>query len=204
MVEMTPRERFRATMRFETPDRLPWYEWPYDEVVYSWIKEGLPIDEIRSYRQTPEVQGALTYSTERATLDVSRYFGFESFSPEDLTVIIDQSPIPRFYCKILEEADRFTLLRSVDGTTKKIFKGETFSMPMWVDWPVKTMQDWEELKKRLDPKDPRRYPKEWRDQLVEFCKEFQVSNHHVAKRILHARKNIYGHSPISIRLLQKP
>jgi len=171
MAEMTPRERFRATMKFEKPDRLPWYEWPYDEAVYFWIKQGLPLDEIRSYRQIPEVQGALTYSTERAMLDVSKYFGFESFSPEDFTVIIDQSPIPRFYCKTLEEAERYTLIRSVDGTKKKITKGETFSMPMWVDWPVKSIQDWNELKKRLDPKDPRRYPKEWRDQLVEFCQE---------------------------------
>jgi uroporphyrinogen decarboxylase len=160
-------------MRFEKPDRLPWYEWPYDEAVFSWIKEGLPIDEIRSMRQIPEVQGALTYSTERAVFDVSKYFGFEFFSPEDYTVIIDQSPIPRFYCKTLEDNDRHTIIRSVDGTKKKIMKHETFSMPMWLDWPIKTRDDWNALKVRFDPSDSRRYPKEWRDQLVEFCRNSQ-------------------------------
>ncbi len=44
MDEMTPRDRFRAIMRFEAFDRLPVLEWAgwWDKTLSRWYQEGLP------------------------------------------------------------------------------------------------------------------------------------------------------------------
>jgi uroporphyrinogen decarboxylase len=157
-------------MSFERPDKLPWYEWPWNEVIYRWIGEGLPISQIIGQKEDYDMYGALPYSISLMTLDVSRYFGFEVFTPPEYTVIIDATCLPRFFSKTIEETTDYLILRSIDGSTKKYNRKETFSMPMWLEWPVKNKNDWEQIKTRLDPTDPRRYPKEWSGEYVEHLK----------------------------------
>jgi uroporphyrinogen decarboxylase len=41
-------------------------------------------------------------------------------------------------------------------------------MPGFIDFPVKNRGDWERIRKRYDPKDPRRYPKTWGDELIDY------------------------------------
>jgi hypothetical protein len=36
------------------------------------------------------------------------------------------------------------------------------SIPRYIDYPVKNRDDWKRLKKRLDPRDPARFPGDWR------------------------------------------
>jgi len=176
MAEMTPRERFRAVMNFKKPDRLPWYEWPWNEVIYRWIGEGLPISEIMTQKEDYDMYGTVPYSISLMVLDVSRYFGFEFFCPPEYSVIVDATCLPRFFSMPLEETSDYWIVRSMDGSKKKYTRKETFSMPMWLEWAVKNRKDWEKLKERLDPTDPRRYPKEWSDEYVEYLKrsEFPV------------------------------
>jgi len=173
MAGMTPRERFRAVMNFKKPDRLPWYEWPWNEVIYRWIGEGLPISAITAQKEEYDMYGTLPYSISVMVLDVSRYFGFENFSPPEYTVVIDGTCLPRFATKTLEETSDYLIVRSIDGSKKKYTRTETFSMPMWLEWPVKSLKDWERLKTRLDPTDQRRYPKEWSDDYVEYLRDAQ-------------------------------
>lgn len=173
MAEMTSRERFRAVMNFEKPDRLPWYELPWNEVIFRWIKEGLPISEITAQKEEYDMYGANPYSNSVMVLDVSKYFGFENFSPPEYTVVVDGTCLPRFCTKTLEETSEYSIVRSIDGSKKKYNRNETFSMPMWLEWPVKSVKDWERVKARLDPNDPRRYPKEWSDDYIQFLREAQ-------------------------------
>ena len=106
MAEMTSRECFRAVMNFKKPDRLPWYEWPWNEAIYRWIMEGLPISEIMAQREEYDMS-VLPYSISVIELDVSKYFGFENFSPPEYTISIDANPIPRYFAKTLEETDDY-------------------------------------------------------------------------------------------------
>jgi uroporphyrinogen decarboxylase len=43
-------------------------------------------------------------------------------------------------------------------------------MPQYLDWPVKSREDWEEVKARFDPDEPRRYPPSWSDKAIEYYK----------------------------------
>ena len=45
---------------------------------------------------------------------------------------------------------------------------------MYLDWPVKNRDDWKRLKKSLDATDPRRYPKEWSDEYIEYLKQVHL------------------------------
>jgi uroporphyrinogen decarboxylase len=164
-------------MHFRKPDRLSWIEWPLNEAYYRWIQEGLPISEIVVQGEEYDMHGSVPYTVSSMQLDASRYFGFEAFSPVDYTILIDSTPIPRYFTKTLEETMNYLIVRSKDGTKKKLIKKTAYSMPMYLEWPVKNRKDWEELKARLDPTDPRRYPKEWSNEYVQHLQgaEFPVS-----------------------------
>ena len=139
---MNARERFRRTMHYEKPDRLPFYQfigfWP--ETINRWYREGLP-----------------------PGMSVWDYFGFDKME----ALPLDYGPIPQFVHKTLYENDRYRIEVQTNGLTVKTLKTST-SMPGFIDFPVKNRADWGKIKKRYDPKDPRRYPKTWGDELIEY------------------------------------
>jgi len=148
-VKMNARERFWCTMHFEKPDQLPlsefWAGW-IPATTNRWYREGLPIG---------------------MTLD--DYFNFDKRE----LISIDFFPIPRFICKTLDEDDRYRTEVDERGIKKRILKtgdltGAYFGMPQFLDFPVKNREDFESMKKRFDPRDPRRYPKNWSDELIEY------------------------------------
>ncbi|MBM4041311.1 MAG: hypothetical protein FJ290_22640 [Planctomycetes bacterium] len=96
---MTSRERFRETMRYGTPDRVPYFEEGLrDDVLAQWHEQGLPED----------ADLAAMFHTDRR---------------ERMPVNIE--PVP----------------------------------PM--EGPLTTRADFEELRRRLDPDDPKRLPDDW-------------------------------------------
>jgi len=62
------------------------------------------------------------------------------------------------------------------GVVVRISKKSPYSwytMPQYLDWPVKDRRSWEEYKERLDPHDIRRYPKDWdKDAYREMFKNY--------------------------------
>jgi uroporphyrinogen decarboxylase len=81
-------------------------------------------------------------------------------------VPINLGLVPPFEVETLEvdEAERTAVIRASDGSIQKIFLDKPeLSMPLWLDYPIKTREDWEEYKKRLNPKSPCRYPAWWED-----------------------------------------
>jgi len=136
-------------MSFKKVDRLPFYDntiWSgfgyWDETLQRWYREGLPIG-----------------------IHIYDYFGFDK--REDL--LIDCGPIPRFIPKTLYENHKYKICLNEDGIKMKILKSST-SMPSFIDFPVKTSEDWEMMKNRFNPHDSRRYPKTWSDELIEYYK----------------------------------
>jgi uroporphyrinogen decarboxylase len=135
---MNNRERFNCVMNFEKPDEFPLMEfmgfWP--ETVAAWSR-------------LPNVKGQ----------DLNEHFGLI----EQKVVPINFNFIPAFEKKILEQTENYILLIDECGCTKKIENRENCSsMPQYIDFPIKSRRDFEEIKERMDGADHlRRYPANW-------------------------------------------
>ena len=136
---MNDRERFLNWMNYHPADRSPWWEmWYWRETLERWHDEGLPED-----------------------VHMAEYLGVDR--RENIGVNIGLWP--RFKEETLEETDAYRTYTDTEGRTRKEFKekGDT-TMPQWLRFPLETRQDWEEnIKPRLDPNSPCRYPIYWED-----------------------------------------
>ncbi len=75
--------------------------------------------------------------------DVSEYFGWDfAFLRADCT--------PRFPVKVIEKNEKFIIQTTPQGGKRKNFRDYT-TTPEIIDWPIKTKEDWIEIKKRLNP-----------------------------------------------------
>jgi len=176
LVMMTPRERIKAVISFRRPDMLPWCEKFFDETLVKWFSEGLPVEklavidwEIRvgsvSLLNWPVLKG----------FDPYRYFGCSNYS--GLSVPLDLGPLPRFKQRTIQETERHIDVLTQTGAVERRLKQAEYiwyNMPMFLRFPVKDRKSWEEYKKRLDPHDPRRYPKDWeKDAYIKAFDEYQ-------------------------------
>ncbi len=173
---MTSRERIRAVINFQKPDVLPWCEKFFDETVVKWFGEGLPAEEVVvidwevragsvSLLNWPIVKGFDPYA----------YFGCYNYS--GLSVPLDLGPIPRFRQKVIEETERYADFLTQTGAVARRFRQAEYTwynMPMFLSFPVKGRETWEEYKKRLDPCNPGRYPKDWdKDAYIEAFENYE-------------------------------
>jgi uroporphyrinogen decarboxylase len=70
---------------------------------------------------------------------------------------------------------------SPDGTTQKVALNKpVYTFPEVLDWPVKTLDDWIAIKDRFDSNDPRRYPIDWSDNLIE---DYKTTDHPIGLMI---------------------
>lgn len=147
---MTSRERFLAVMEHQPVDRVPNWElgvWP--QTRERWTKEGMPAEK----------------------------FKWDWFSGEDAIgldwrefVPVNMDMIPHFEAKVLEETERYQIIQHANGRITRALKEGSIgwartSMDQYLRSPVETIQDFRELKKRYDPSEPGRYPKDWRDKI---------------------------------------
>ena len=150
METMTPRERFLASCRFQSVDRIPYRELAvYGQAIDRWLTEGLPAD----------VNIGRFY-------DGSEYFGFDrwEYVPVNLDIY------PPFEEVILEEDDRTILYIDHMGVKRKAIKegfshGHWPSMDQYFDFPVKNRADFEKFKPRYNSSSPGRYPQWWDDRV---------------------------------------
>ena len=92
-------------------------------------------------------------------------------------VPVDIGPIPRFKQKVLQETTRYHELLTETGAVARRFKESKstwYSMPMFIEFPVKDKKTWDEYKQRLNPEDIRRYPKDWeKESYITAFEEYQ-------------------------------
>jgi uroporphyrinogen decarboxylase len=161
---MNARERFLNTMHFKKVDHPPLREmvgfWP--ETIQRWNREGLPLGG-----------------------DIHDFFGYDKFKDdipaEDVwlqtgymkpqRVFIDLGVIPYYVAKTVEKTEEYTVFIDSTGIKQKVLHDAQTQMPQWLEYPVKNRQDWENLKRRLNPEDPRRYPLAWGDDLVSYLNQ---------------------------------
>ncbi len=136
---MTHRERFLQTYRFHEVDHVPDIEFGYwDETLPRWHREGLPkqIDN---------------------NVIAAKYFGFMPFA----NVPVNVELLPPFETRVIEETDRHKIIVDESGVTCQVHKDGASSIPHYMDWSLKTPDDWPAFKERLDPATPARYPGDW-------------------------------------------
>ncbi len=144
---MNARERLLECFRFGEPDRP--FRWEcvayWGETLDRWHKEGLeghPDDHFNMDKQIS-------------------FLGFHSQIP--VRVGFTSNPyVPELERAVLSEDETSRVVRDANGIVRREFKaGKGASMPQWLEYPVKNPEDYEDLRRRLDPDDPRRFPPDW-------------------------------------------
>lgn len=136
---MNALERYLACVTFKKVDRVFFHEFSIRRATLEhWYNEGLPRD-----------------------VHVEDFFRFDWFWNG---VSIDLGPIPPYDVIVLEETERYVKMRDAKGATVKYFKVHNtgFDTRQWLDFRVKSEEDFKELKGRFNPKTPKRYPRYWK------------------------------------------
>lgn len=133
---MTSRERFRRIIDFQQPDRISLMQVEdYErETIERWRREGLP-------------EG----------VSPAQHFGMDVSEFVPVSYFIH----PRYEREVLEEDEQYRVVRNWQGIIVKESKEKPDYIFAYQEHPVKTRDDWERMKERLDPRDPGRYPEDW-------------------------------------------
>lgn len=170
MESITPRERFLQVALFKNPDKIPF--WGVGSIrpatLRKWVQQGLP--ENADLAEYLSVKGC-----EVEAVNIASYpsEGFE-WKPEP--GLIDLGPRPAFEYRVIREDERYRVWVDSLGITQIGFQDDWrngwsgFATRSWIDFPVKDREDFIKVKKRYDPNDPRRYPRNW-DLLVKKYRE---------------------------------
>ena len=139
-------ERFLAVMEYKTVDRVPNWElgaWPQTQE--RWEQEGLDPTSLHWHWFPGE--SALG-------MDPREFIYFRG------------EMVPHFEEEVLSEDERTQTLRDRRGRIRRALKegvvnGARMSMDQYIDFPVHTMEDWLQIKKRFEPSSPQRYEPNW-------------------------------------------
>jgi len=144
------RERYLETILFGAPDRVPLLPgWPRKSTLEAWRRQGLPQDQ-RHLAALRETLGLDEDLRAHGLPDPGASFQM----------------IPQFEEKILEHRDGHYIVQDWKGNVCEISdafdveylrKGIDFVTRRWIKLPVENREDWEAMKTRYDPADPRRY-----------------------------------------------
>mgnify|MGYP002153782609 CR=1 FL=1 len=160
---MTPRERMKNAVDFRAVDAIPWAENFYVETISRFVAQGLPAHKIAVVDWKMD-SGILLNWPVFTGLDANSYFGCINFF--GCMIVVDLAPIPRFKQRKIGEDSKYEQFVMESGARSRIVKKgsrETtwYAMPQFYSFPVSDKKSWERYKQRLDPEDPRRYPKDW-------------------------------------------
>jgi uroporphyrinogen decarboxylase len=140
-LKLNNRERMIRTVLGQDVDRLPLDIWgPWSETAERWYTEGYPKDaDFISFFD----------------LDV----GFQVLN-------VNLGYYPGFEYKVLEDRGRTQIVQSGSGNILEIMVGQA-AIPKIVRPPVTDWESWENLKERLNPGIPERYP-DWEKERARF------------------------------------
>lgn len=131
---MNALERFVATMHYQPVDRPILWEWgPWGATLKRWQKEGGFDGFPHEFGECDPRDG------------IGTYFGF----------------IPGFERRIVKEDTNTITYINEKGQLLRDMRNAEESMPEFIDYPVKNREDWENLKERMNPDSPERYPANW-------------------------------------------
>ncbi|HQO36065.1 MAG TPA: uroporphyrinogen decarboxylase family protein, partial [bacterium] len=169
---MNTRQRFRETLLFGSPDKIPFIPgYPRKSTLEAWHSQGLD-------PQTDFFDALLD------TLSIDPAAKPQRFDPG-----VSFKMIPEFEETVLEHRDGHYLVQDWMGAIVEI--SDTFDYTFlrfpkdfvtrkWHRFPVETRDDWEEMKKRYSPTTEGRYPADFEERSrqlneSEAVVEFQVN-----------------------------
>ena len=153
---MNPRERYRETLLFGHPDKIPLRPGgPRESTLRAWHEQGLP-EGVHFYSFLMELLGIEVERTQpHVSLDVS----FKM--------------IPTFEEKVLKHKDGHYIVQDWMGAITEISdefdytyirSAKDFVTRKWHRFPVQDRRDWEErIKPRYDPHHPERFPPDFEE-----------------------------------------
>jgi uroporphyrinogen decarboxylase len=139
---MTPRQRFQAIMRFETPDRIP-----------LWTVENVTEGAVRRWICDGDVPLGLRKD--------------DVLPPDPRTEIrLDLDPLPAFVPRVICEDEDWRTSIDQYGFTVRTSKWQNVGPThyAYLAGSVADRDDWRRMTRRFDPADPRRLPREWSDE----------------------------------------
>ena len=153
---MNARERYRKTVLFGQPDKIPLHPGgPRESTLRAWHQQGLP-------------EGVGYYDHLMQTLGIEP----ESTKPH-VALGVSFKMIPTFEEKVLEHKDGHYVVQDWMGAITEISdeydytyirSAKDFVTRKWHRFPVQDRQDWEEkLKWRYDPAHPQRFPPDFEE-----------------------------------------
>ncbi|MCL2479806.1 MAG: hypothetical protein FWF22_09905 [Treponema sp.] len=151
---MNARQLYRETILFGNPDKIPLaLGGPRESTIKAWKNQGLDKPYIEALQ---EILG----------------LGSEAF-PRSESVDVITHMIPEYEAVILDHRDGHYLVRDHMGATVEIsdqfdpsylVSAKDFVTRKWHKFPVENRDEWLEMKKRYNPEDPARFPKDFSDQ----------------------------------------
>ena len=131
------------------------------------------------------------------------FLGFHSEIPVN-TGFTSNPYVPALETKVISEDEDSRVVRDANGILRREFKsGKGVSMPQWLEYPVKVKEDYDDLRARLDPDDPRRFPENWGETREKFeDREFPISMG-VCGFFGHLR-NLVGPEKVSVFMYREP
>lgn len=160
----TPRQRFRKTLRFDSPEKIPFEPgWPRESTLAAWRIQGLPKDA-----------DWLNYLLDQLGLPPEAAY-------TQVNLDVDLAMLPPFEEKILEHRAAHFIVQDQMGAVVEISdqfdlsylrSARDFVTRRWHSFPVTRRKDWDEkIRWRFDPSDPRRFPADFAAQ----CQAAQAS-----------------------------
>lgn len=148
---MTDLERFIATMEYQPVDRVPhWELGVWSQTVERWAREGL----------------------DRSRFHWDWFAGEQSLGMDRREFILfNGRMMPPFEYAVLEDDGDTEVIRDQQGRVRRALKrgavgGARMSMDQYLRFPVETMEDWQQLKKRYNPSTPGRLSANWQERVA--------------------------------------
>jgi len=192
---MTPRERYRQTLLFGNPDRVPLRPGgPRESTLDAWHRQGLP-EGVDHSRYLLEILGI---EPETTRPPVSHGVSFKM--------------IPIFEEKVLEHRDGHYVVQDWMGAITEIsdefdytyIRGaRDFVTRKWHKFPVENRSDWEEMKWRYDPDIPGRFPDDFEARCAQMQDRDYVVNLHFNGPFWQLREWL-GFENLCLKMIEEP
>ena len=161
-MKISNRERFKSIARFQSPGDLFTADMVYEGTISNWVQQGAPEQMLPGGQNIYDIlfgnrffKDYFKHGRKRYITEIRSGLGGGDGSPL----------VPGYERRVISEDEQTVTYVGGGGQTIKSIK-DRFSMPMFLDWPVKDRATWKEHKKKLDPNTPLRWPADW-DALVE-------------------------------------
>ena len=165
IVNMNARERYIETLKFGSPDRIPFEPGkPREKTLIRWHEEGLPAN-----------RNWFEFLCETIGIDAAD----PTLNPVGTEGIVNFRMNPQFEEKVLEHKNGHYVVQDWMGNVVEISdeydytyirSPKDFVTRRWISFPVNNRNDFEKMKIRYQADDPTRYPDNF-DELVKRLKE---------------------------------